>query len=277
MTEIHDLRSIAAHELRAIPDGMALGPVEKPTDTGTILSRPPVDLEIVIPSYNEEQRLPETVRRTVSYLEGRPWRSAVVVVDNDSVDHTAAVSAASEHVPVTVIGCAERGKGAAVRRGLYTSQSTVVGYMDADLATPVETLDEVMQRLDAGADIVTGTRYGPDARFELAREPLRRLGGSAFRALVRSVLPDITDTQCGFTFFRGEVARELADAAKITGFAFDVELLLQADRHGRRIEEIPVHWTPKDGSRFKVWPDGLKSFLDVIGLLVRYGPATASR
>ena len=266
-----------SHDLQAIPGGIATGPIEKPTNTGTILSRPPVDLEVVIPSYNEERRLPETVARTVSFLEDRPWRSAIVVVDNDSVDHTAAISAASAQVPVTVIGCAERGKGAAVRRGLYTSQSDVVGYMDADLATPVETLDEVMARLDAGADVVTGTRYRPDSHVELEREPLRRLGGSAFRALVRSVVPDLSDTQCGFTFFRGAVARELADAAHITGFAFDVELLLQANRRRMRIDEVPVRWTPKEGSRFKVWPDGMRSFVDVLGLLVRYGPAPATR
>ena len=114
-------------------------PVRLP-DGRPALRRPAVDLEVVVPAYNEAERLPATVAATVDYLSAQPWESRIVVVDNGSSDGTAQVARAladpSARVPVTVIGCARPGKGAAVRRGVLTSESRYVGFFDADLATP---------------------------------------------------------------------------------------------------------------------------------------------
>jgi glycosyltransferase involved in cell wall biosynthesis len=115
--------------------------------------RTPVDIEVVIPAYNESARLPETLRQSVAYLDRQPWRSRLVVVDNGSVDETAAdariAAAGTDKVDVTVIGCSRAGKGAAVRRGLLTSTSPLVGFFDADLATPLETLEPTVEALRA--------------------------------------------------------------------------------------------------------------------------------
>jgi dolichyl-phosphate beta-glucosyltransferase len=120
--------------------------------------RAPVELEVVIPAYNESGRLPETLRQSVAYLDRQSWQSRIVVVDNGSVDETAAdarvAAAATEKVDVVVIGCSRAGKGAAVRRGLLTSTSALVGFYDADLATPLDTLVPTVEALQAGADAV---------------------------------------------------------------------------------------------------------------------------
>src|SRR4051812_401741 len=131
--------------------------------------RTPVDIEVVIPAYNESARLPETLRQSVAYLDRQPWRSRLVVVDNGSVDETAAdariAAACTDKVGVTVIGCSRAGKGAAVRRGLLTSTSPLVGFFDADLATPLETLEPTVEALRAGADAVIASRHADGSSF----------------------------------------------------------------------------------------------------------------
>src|SRR6478672_498534 len=131
--------------------------------------RAPVELEVIIPAYNESARLPETLRQSVAYLNERPWRSRIVVVDNGSVDETAAdarvAAVATDKVDVVVIGCSRAGKGAAVRRGLLTSTSPLVGFYDADLATPLETLQATVEALQSGADAVIASRHVPGASF----------------------------------------------------------------------------------------------------------------
>jgi dolichyl-phosphate beta-glucosyltransferase len=120
----------------------------------------PLDLEVVIPAFNEAERLPRTISSTAEYLAAQPWRSRIVVVDNGSADRTAetARALATPDVPVRVIGCARPRKGAAVRRGLLRAEASYVGFFDADLATPVETLGPVMEHLRTGAAAVIGSR-----------------------------------------------------------------------------------------------------------------------
>jgi glycosyltransferase involved in cell wall biosynthesis len=232
--------------------------------------RTPVDLEVVIPAYNESARLPETLRRSVAYLDERPWRTRVVVVDNGSVDETAAdariATVRTDRVDVVVIGCSRAGKGAAVRRGLLTSSSPIVGFYDADLATPLETLVPAVEALENGADAVIASRHVRGASFVVPQPLRRRLGGDAFRLLTRSLVPGIADTQCGFKFFRREAVQTAIARVRTTGFAFDVELLAQVQRAGGQIVELPVAWTDAPGSTFHPLRDGLASFRAVFDL-----------
>ncbi|MDQ0717738.1 dolichyl-phosphate beta-glucosyltransferase [Streptomyces luteogriseus] len=230
------------------------------------LQRPPVELEIVIPAVNEERRLPRTIGTTVDYLAGQVWSSAVVVVDNDSVDCTIDVPERfdSPTTPVHVIGCSEHGKGAAVRRGIVTSTARFVGFLDADNATPVETLDKVVPLLRDGCAAVIASRHVQGARFEVEESAMRRYGGWMFRRLTRLTLPDIADTQCGFKFFDGRPAREAAAACRVDGFAFDVELLARIVRAGGRVVEVPVAWSDMPGSTFSARRDGVRSMADVL-------------
>ncbi len=227
-------------------------------------SRQTVELEIVVPAYNEERRLPATLRRAVDYLALQPYSSAVVVVDNASTDRTADVvrSFESERVPVRLLRCTRPGKGSAVRTGIMTSSSTFVGFMDADLATPMETLDVVMPLLQSGESVVIGSRHVRDAVLTVTQSGLRRAGGSLFRTAARGLLPAVADTQCGFKFFRGDAVRDVIAGCQIDGFSFDVELLARLDHAHHRIVEVPVSWTDVPGSTFDPVRHGLQSFID---------------
>jgi dolichyl-phosphate beta-glucosyltransferase len=232
------------------------------------LQRPAVDVEVVIPAYNEEQRLPETLRRTADLLAARPWASRIVVVDNGSVDATAEVGSADlAGVDVCVIGCARPGKGAAVRRGLLTSSAEIVGFMDADLATPIGTLDRVVEEIRDGADVVIGSRYLPDSEFTTEPSPTRKAGTAAFRQISRRLVPNIADTQCGFKFFRRDVVADVLRRAETDGFTFDLEVLALSARLGHDIREVPVRWTAQPGSTFRPLRDGAPSFAAAFRLL----------
>jgi glycosyltransferase involved in cell wall biosynthesis len=247
-----------------------LAALRSDTDRARPLRRPPVDLEVVVPAYNEAHRLPDTVAETIAYLDAQPWTSRLVVVDNGSSDDTARVIRSladpSARVCVDVIGCARPGKGAAVRRGLLTSESRFVGFFDADLATPVETLSTAMALLAGGTAAVVGSRYAPGAAL-LRRQPLgRRVGGALFRRMTHGVVAGVHDTQCGFKFFdRETVSRALAQC-RTTGFAFDVELLQRIQADGGSIVEIPVAWTDDPRSTFRPIPDGIACFTALLAL-----------
>jgi dolichyl-phosphate beta-glucosyltransferase len=234
------------------------------------LLRSPRHLEVLIPARNEAQRLPRTLMRTVEYLEAQPYSSSVVVVDNDSVDQTVdlASQVRSDRVLVNVIGCAQRGKGAAVRRGILTSRARFLGYMDADLATPIETLDFVLPLLEADCQAVVGSRRVGGAVYA-ERQPAHRVVSSMiFRTVASRVAPGFADTQCGFKFFAGDLARAAARRLRIDGFAFDVELLRAVTEMGVAVKEIPVVWSDRKGSTLRVL-DGARAVADVLHLARR--------
>lgn len=229
-----------------------------------LLLREPCHLEILIPARNEAHRLTNTLVRTIRYLETQPYSSSVVVIDNGSSDQTAdlALRPWSDRVRVCLTGCARPGKGAAVRRGFLTSQAHFVGYMDADLATPIETLDIVLPLLDHNQAVV-GSRRIDGAILARRQSMLRTIGGMAFRAMVHQVVGNLTDTQCGFKFFLGDLARTVAHQLSIDGFAFDVELLRAISAMGVAIEEIPVTWSDGKGSTLNAFRDGARAAMDL--------------
>jgi dolichyl-phosphate beta-glucosyltransferase len=241
--------------------------VAQDLDIPDVLLRPACDLEIVIPARNEARRLPQTLKRTVQYLETQPYSSSVVVIDNGSLDQTSdlAVRLWSDTVPIHLVGCARPGKGAAVRRGFLTSRARFIGFMDADLATPIETLDVVVPLLDE-AQVVIGSRRMSGAAIAKRQPAHRSLSGILFRTMAQRVLPQLTDTQCGFKFFPGDVARAVARRTRIDGFAFDVEMLAEIVRLGVPIREVPVIWSDRDGSTLRSLHDGTRAVADVFQL-----------
>jgi glycosyltransferase involved in cell wall biosynthesis len=243
-------------------------------------ARPAVDLEIVVPAYNEERRIGPTLEKLRRFLGLQPYSAAVVVVDNGSVDRTAdAVAEVQEldGLPVHLINCARRGKGAAVRRGVLSSSARYVGFCDADLATPIETLELAWPLLIDGSPIVIGSRVAAGGCYVRCQPLLRRLGGWGFRMLAGRLVPSVSDTQCGFKLFRGAVARQLFEATREDGFAFDVEVLALAISLGMAVVEVPVHWSDQPGSSFRPLQDGVDSVraLAAIGRRLREGGAWA--
>jgi dolichyl-phosphate beta-glucosyltransferase len=210
-------------------------------------------LDVVIPARNEAGR----IERGLATLSGRLARLAVgsqiIVVDNGSTDGTAGIVRDwSGPVPVRLLRCARPGKGAAVRRGLLATTAPYVGFCDADMATDLEILDDVLAMLGSGTKVVVGSRRHPESDVEIYSHPLRRVGALAFNRLCRELTGGIADTQCGFKFFAGPLAREAAANLRTPGFAFDVELLLHCRRLGAGIVEIPVIWRDMPGSTFSV-------------------------
>jgi dolichyl-phosphate beta-glucosyltransferase len=227
---------------------------------------------VIIPVFNEERRIEPTLIALSSYLKAQPWRSRIIVVDNGCVDRTTSLADRldSSEVPIKVIGCKSRGKGAAVRKGILSSHAPLVGFCDADLSTPVEMIGPAVAMMESGRPAVIGSRRCPGAHYAGEQSLGRRLGGAAFRRIARSVAQDIADTQCGFKFFHADVARALFSRSVAEGFAFDVEIVGLAHVAGVEITELPVRWSDNAGSTFRPFTDGHGSLRELMALRARF-------
>jgi dolichyl-phosphate beta-glucosyltransferase len=215
---------------------------------------------VVIPAYNEGQRLPPTLEKIQRHLAGRPHE--IVVVDDGSRDDTVARAAAAG---VTVLrNDGNRGKGYSVRRGMLQARGDRRLMTDADLSTPIEELGRLMKKMDEGYDVVIASRALPDSNVEVRQPWYRENSGRLFNFCVRVLaLPGLQDTQCGFKLFRAEAAEEAFAPARLDGFSFDVEALFIAHRRGYRIAEVPVTWRNDEASRVDAFK-GAVAFLDLV-------------
>jgi dolichyl-phosphate beta-glucosyltransferase len=223
------------------------------------------DLSVIVPAYNEEQRLLPTLQRLHAYLAGQPIRYELLVVDDGSTDETCqVVEAAMATIPHLSLlrQSPNRGKGAAVRRGMLAARGRIRVMCDADCSTPPEQLPRLLAPIDAGrAAISIGSRYAAGAKVDV-KQPLYRVIWSriANRVIQRALVPRVLDTQCGFKAFTAQAADNLFGSARVDGWAFDLEILALARRRGFAIEEVGVEW--KDDNRSRVNP--LKDIWKVI-------------
>jgi dolichyl-phosphate beta-glucosyltransferase len=241
-------------------------------------------LSVVVPAYNEERRLPETLAQILAYLERQAYRSELIVADDGSADRTAAlVEELAARRPrlaggkggVRLLRLDHRGKGFAVRAGALAAHGEYVLLCDADLATPIEEWEKLYRKFAEGYEVAIGSREGLGAR-RLDEPWYRHLMGRVFNFIVRMVaVGGIQDTQCGFKALRQPVASDLFRRVRIYGddapvvrgaavTAYDVELLFLARRRGYRIAEVPVIW--RYGTETKVNPlrDSLRNLRDVV-------------
>ncbi len=239
-------------------------------------------LQIVIPAYNEENRLPRTLRELRRFVRENRARLGVVeviVVDNASSDATADVArrADSTVLPVRVLSCPVRGKGAAVAAGIAVTDADVVAFMDADGATHLDALLESLRLMALGTDVAIGSRaaFGSDTAARHSR--LRESGARRYRALTARIVPGVGDTQCGFKVLRGDLARRTFAELRTAGFSFDVELLARLQRGGASIVEFPVQWADVPGSTFEPLRHGAGAFLNLAGIAWQLRAAPAPR
>ena len=223
-------------------------------------------LSIVIPAYNEELRLPASLREVAAFVEAQPYSAEVIVVDNNSADQTAhiAQSFAAANPYLHVISERRQGKGAAIRAGMLAARGAFRFICDADLSMPIEDVNLFLPPALEGYDIAIGSREGPGAvRYD---EPAyRHLMGRVFNTIVRLVaVPGFQDTQCGFKMFTAAAAEELFPLQTLDGWSFDVELLHAAQRRGLTIKEVPIHWYYRESSRIHPVRDSIAMFREVL-------------
>ena len=231
-------------------------------------------LSLVIPAYNEAGRIGHTVTQVCGYLDQQryDWEIIVVIDGGPKAAADEARTAAGARSNVRVIeNDANRGKGYSVRRGFAQARGDRLVFIDADLSLPIDGLDGMMQRFDAGADVVIASRTAPGSRVEGAPPAMRDLMSRAFNFAVQSlVLPGLGDTQCGFKGFSAAAAKAIFDVAQSDRFGFDVEALYLARKHGFRIDELPVVVRYHGGSSVNRLSDGVRMFTDVLAIRLRH-------
>ena len=236
------------------------------------------DLSIIIPSYNEELRLPATLERIASYLQTRGREAEILVVDDGSKDRTATVAESfrSKITSLRVVSNGvNRGKGFSVRHGMQEARGRIALFTDADLSAPIEEAGKLIDALGTN-DVAIGSRAVDRSLISVHESPFREFAGIIFNKVVRIILwLPFVDTQCGFKAFRRERCAVLFEQQRIERFGFDPELLYLARHHGLRAVEIPVRWGHSPATKVNMLRDSVRMFLDVFtirwnSLLGRY-------
>ncbi len=228
-----------------------------------------IQLSIVIPSYNEQARLPNTLLETIAWCSKKSMSYELIVVDDGSTDNTLALAKlfAERVKELRYIACPHLGKGAAVRIGMLNAWGEYVLFMDADGATPLDEISKLLTKLqEEELDMVIGSRVvqHPD-ETNVATSLHRKLLGRVFAALVNIfAVSEFADTQCGFKIFRHEVVHDIFSRQKLTGFAFDVEILYIAKKLGLAVAEAPVNWENQEGSKVNIITDSIKMLVDIL-------------
>lgn len=223
-------------------------------------------LSVVIPAYNEERRLGQSLTKMLAYLKSRRQPFEVIVVDDGSRDATAPLvrrfSAKDKRVRLIMNG-GNRGKGASVRRGVEAAKGSLILMSDADLSTPIEELQS-LEKVLQDAELAIGSRALDRSSIKKHQPFYREAGGRLFNLLVRLLtLGGIHDTQCGFKLFRAEAAKAIFPMQQVPRFGFDVEILYLARKQGYRIVEVSVAWENSPESKVRPIRDGLRTFLDL--------------
>ena len=212
-----------------------------------------MELSLIIPAFNEAERIGPTLRRFHRFLAARPASFEILVVDDGSSDDTVALvmALAGELPGLRVLRSpANRGKGHAVRLGMLAATGQVRLFSDADGSTPIDELDPLLQALAAGADIAIGSRYLAASRVTRPQPWARRVWSRLVNRVVQRVLlPGVVDTHCGFKAFTAAAAAHTFAACTVDGWSFDLEVLARARAQGLCIREVPVRWENDERSK----------------------------
>jgi dolichyl-phosphate beta-glucosyltransferase len=227
-----------------------------------------IHLSVIIPAYNEEKRLPRTLREISDYLRRQKFDSEIIVVSDGSTDRTCeVVENLKMQIPNLKLICEKinRGKGYGVKIGMLNSKGKFRLFTDADNSTPISEIEKFWPEFEKGADVVIASRDIKGAILDPPQPLFRRFVGEVFKYLRKIIvgLWEIEDTQCGFKCFKGEVAEKIFPKCKIERFAFDPEILLIAKKMGFKIKEVPVYWKNDLQSKVK-FKSMVKMLIDLL-------------
>lgn len=223
-------------------------------------------LSLIIPAYNEEQRLPRSLQQVSDFIDQQSYASEVLVIENGSTDRTFEIATdfARQHPKFRVERAEGRGKGLAVRQGMLAAGGEWRMMLDADLSMPVSEIPRFVPPQNGGAEITIASREAPGAvRYN---EPdYRHIGGRVINAMIRILaLPGLQDTQCGFKCFSARVAEELFSKQIMSGWSFDVEILYMACQRGYAIRELAIPWYYSEQSHVSPFSDTWRMFWDLM-------------
>jgi dolichyl-phosphate beta-glucosyltransferase len=243
----------------------------------TFMSNPPY-LTLILPAYNEVNRIAQTITEAKAYLDGRRLTYEIIVsADGDDGTRELVAQMARDDPTLKVIGNVERrGKGYGIRQSVGLARGEIIGFIDADNKTPITEFDKFEPWLRDGYGVVIGSRALRESHIERPQPLYRRLGAKGFGLLVHSIvgLPEIVDTQCGFKFFQRRIALDLFSRQGIDGYMFDVEILHLAQQSGYRIAQVPVRWRDDRDSRLALLSGNIRNLIDI--LRIRLGTARDS-
>lgn len=242
---------------------------------GTITNKPepilsPLTYSIVLPAYNESQRIAATLDQILTHAGKREWNFEVIVVNDGSTDDTAQIVAAyaRKNPALRLIGNpGNRGKGYSVRHGMAEARGDVLLFSDADLSSPIAEADKLFAAIEQGADIAIGSRW-LNADMQIKRQPAhRQLYGRAFNLMLRLGLGlKYKDTQCGFKAFTRGAAHKIFPLQRIERWGFDPELLYLARTFGLTVAEVAVAWSHREGTHLRPLRDGLGMLGEILAI-----------
>lgn len=233
-------------------------------------------LSVLIPAFNEAERISGTLKRTAAFLQKEKYDWEIIVIDDGSRDNTsdiveAIANSEALRARLKVLRLPHnQGKGAAVKAGILASKNRFCLICDADLAVPIEDIQRLWPCVDLdAASIVIGSRKLLGAETVIETKWYRKILGRVFNALIARLVPDIYDTQCGFKLIPSDRAKSLASRQVELGFAFDVEYLHLSLRSGWPVHEISVNWRHIDGSKVRIVRDSIRMFRSIIRIWFR--------
>lgn len=225
-------------------------------------------LSVVVPAYNEEKRLPRTVREIEAFLLANGYDAEILIVDDGSKDRTKQEAEALEKTLTLVRAISypkNQGKGNAVRTGVLQATRDIVVFTDADHSTPIEEVVPFVEYIGRGYGVVIGSRRVQQSKLVIRQSLRRRAMGKVFQSLITLLgVRGFRDTQCGFKMFTRESGQRIFSRLKTRGFAFDVEVLMRAQELGYKIAEVGVRWRDAEGSRVDPVRDSYRMLIEIL-------------
>jgi len=232
-----------------------------------------LSVSIVIPAYNEEERIVPTLNKIYNYFDNNDFSYEIIIVDDGSSDNTIqkVKDSTSADRPVVILANGQnKGKGYSVKSGMLAARGEFVFFTDADLSTPIEEIEKCIPYFKEGYDVVIGSRGLPDSDIRVHQPWYREKMGKIFNLFVKTILMDgIMDTQCGFKGFKKDAVNIVFNRSIITGFSFDVEILYISKKHNLKIKEIPIRWENSILSKVSPVKHSIQMFTDLVGIRIK--------